>query len=220
MESVTDLVSKIVSTLDRRGISAVVFDVGGVFIRLRAEEARRELAAELGVGEVRLQEILSSRRSGWKGESLLSVFGVGRISEDDFLSTIVRESGGGTVDMVKKFHLAELLGEDVQMTGFITKLCQRFPVSCFSNTNKTHWDYLLARHEVFKGFRFVMASHLCGVAKPAQNAFLYMASVVGVPIERILFIDDRRDNIEGALGAGGHAVLFTEYDALVEELSR
>ena len=46
-----------------------------------------------------------------------------------------------------------------------------------------------------------------GLRKPEPPAFEAIASEIGVPLERILFFDDTRVNVEGALAIGMQAVL-------------
>ena len=209
--------SEIVRSLERAGISWVIFDVGGVFVRLRAEVARRELAAKLSISEKELAVVLSAARPELDGESLLGAFGIGRISTESFVDIVIREGGGSSEEIIAG-HLAELAGEDPEMVDFLAGLTRYFPIACFSNTNKLHWDFLLETGVAFPHFRHVMASHIAGLAKPTAQAFQYMCSTVGAPIERCLFIDDRAENIEGARNSGGVALQFFTLEKLIEDL--
>jgi putative hydrolase of the HAD superfamily len=68
-------------------------------------------------------------------------------------------------------------------------------------------------------FDVVFNSSLLRVAKPDVEAFTTVADLLGVPIERCLFIDDTVPNVEGAQRAGMHAETFTgvaELRALLE----
>lgn len=212
---------KIVQALKGSEISWVIFDVGGVFVRLRNEVARWELASKLELSNEELRAIYSGARPEFDGESLLSAFGIGQLSVEQFIDIVAEESGCQSRDVIIQGHNAELDGEDQAMVHFIKGLASVFPTSCFSNTNKMHWDYLLTNHApIFAHFRHVMASHLAGVAKPGEEAFHYMSATVGVPIEQCLFIDDREDNIEGARSAGGKGIVFTSLSQLVGDLLR
>ena len=49
-----------------------------------------------------------------------------------------------------------------------------------------------------------------GFLKPSQEIFDYAAKTAGVPVETILFVDDRQKNVEGARSFGWQAVLFNK----------
>jgi putative hydrolase of the HAD superfamily len=49
------------------------------------------------------------------------------------------------------------------------------------------------------------SSHLIGHLKPDREAFEFVVGALGCPPERILFLDDNRLNIEGALAVGMQA---------------
>ena len=45
-----------------------------------------------------------------------------------------------------------------------------------------------------------------GLRKPEPAAFAAIAAAINVPLERILFFDDTRANVDGALAVGMQAV--------------
>ncbi len=53
----------------------------------------------------------------------------------------------------------------------------------------------------------VVSSARIGLAKPDEAAYRKAAELVGEDVERILFVDDRAENVEGALATGLQAVL-------------
>jgi len=54
--------------------------------------------------------------------------------------------------------------------------------------------------------------------KPEPAIYRCAVDILGRPPERILFIDDRAENVAGAQGAGIKAIRFVGADALREEL--
>jgi putative hydrolase of the HAD superfamily len=67
-------------------------------------------------------------------------------------------------------------------------------------------------------FDMVFNSARLGLAKPDTEAFRTVAKLLDVPVERCLFIDDTRPNVEGAREAGMRAEPFVDVDALRELL--
>ncbi len=79
---------------------------------------------------------------------------------------------------------------------------------------------VLARLPWLAEFTHRTWSHTLRAAKP--DAALYRAAAQGLATlpEAILFVDDREDNVAGALAAGMQAVRYGEHDPFVAELER
>ncbi len=56
-------------------------------------------------------------------------------------------------------------------------------------------------------------SHRLGIAKPELAIYRHAAEGLGVEPERVLFIDDREDNIAGARQAGMQTIRYTDFKA-------
>jgi HAD superfamily hydrolase (TIGR01509 family) len=54
--------------------------------------------------------------------------------------------------------------------------------------------------------------------KPDLAIYKRALDILGRPAERVLFIDDRPENVAGAMGAGMHAIQFQGADSLRSEL--
>ncbi len=78
----------------------------------------------------------------------------------------------------------------------------------------------LARLPWLAGFNHCVWSHTLLTVKP--DPLIYQAAAAGLvtPAQAILFVDDRQDNIEGALAAGMQAIRYGEHDAFLGELDR
>ncbi len=71
----------------------------------------------------------------------------------------------------------------------------------------------------FADFDHLLFSARIGAVKPEAGAFDAAVHELGHPREQILFVDDRRANVEGAIDSGLRAVLFTSAAALAAELA-
>src|SRR3546814_3201261 len=70
-------------------------------------------------------------------------------------------------------------------------------------------------------FQVVCNSAVIGLMKPDVASFAHVADeVLGVAPERLLFIDDRHENVVGALDAGWHAVQMRNADGVAAVLRR
>lgn len=79
---------------------------------------------------------------------------------------------------------------------------------------------VLARLPWLAGFDHHVWSHTLRTAKPDPAIYHASAEGLGVPAGAILFVDDREDNIAGALGAGMQAIQYAGQQAFVAELDR
>jgi putative hydrolase of the HAD superfamily len=67
-------------------------------------------------------------------------------------------------------------------------------------------------------FRVALSSCYLGLRKPEPAIYLRALDILGRPPERILFIDDRAENVAGATAAGMKAIQFEGSDSLRGEL--
>ena len=67
-------------------------------------------------------------------------------------------------------------------------------------------------------FGHLTFSHRLGITKPALSIYRHAAEGLGLEPARILFIDDREDNIAGALAAGMSAIRYLDHDSFLEAM--
>ena len=67
-------------------------------------------------------------------------------------------------------------------------------------------------------FDVALSSCYMGLRKPEPAIYRRALDIVGRPAERILFIDDRAENVAGAVAAGMKAIQFEGADCLRGEL--
>jgi len=73
---------------------------------------------------------------------------------------------------------------------------------------------------VLDAFDDVCNSSRLGVVKPDAEAFERVAAELQAPAERLLFIDDRSENVRGAIDAGWHAVEMRDAAGIAAVLRR
>jgi putative hydrolase of the HAD superfamily len=83
-------------------------------------------------------------------------------------------------------------------------------------TNKYRFTHFGLR----KLFQVALSSCYLGLRKPEPAIYLRALDILGRPAERMLFIDDRAENVDGAAVAGMKAIRFEGVDALRLELER
>jgi len=91
-----------------------------------------------------------------------------------------------------------------------------------SNTCDAHWEYCLGKPFPFLHDFFPVhaLSFRIGTMKPDQEIYTQAARLCDVAPEKIFFVDDREENVAGAVCAGYDAVLFTGAADLRDALRR
>lgn len=82
-------------------------------------------------------------------------------------------------------------------------------------TNKYRFDHFGLR----EFFKVALSSCYLGLRKPEPAIYRRALDILGRPAGRILFIDDRAENVAGAVAAGIKAIRFEGAEALRRELA-
>lgn len=79
---------------------------------------------------------------------------------------------------------------------------------------------VLARQPWIRQFDYALWSHRVKLAKPEAAIYAMAAEGLGCDAGNVLFLDDREDNVAGAVAAGMQAVLYTDDEALERALTK
>jgi glucose-1-phosphatase len=95
----------------------------------------------------------------------------------------------------------------------------RYRLGILSNTCEGHWRYC-QRNYPFLAWFFPIAclSYEARAMKPDPPIYEHACRLVNLRPEEVFFVDDRPDNVAGALAAGLDAVLFTSPHELARDL--
>ena len=92
------------------------------------------------------------------------------------------------------------------------------PTGILSNLGDSLTAGVLRKLPWLAGFRHRTFSHALHLAKPEPAIYAHAAAGLGTIASRILFVDDREDNIAGALGAGMQVIRYTGDVSFITEL--
>lgn len=185
-----------------RPIDVVVFDMDGV-IRHWTGQVMRDFEVEHGLEPGTVAAAAFS-------EPIYEQAMVGELSAEEWAAAvgelIAAEQPEVDVDACTTMWLATEWRVDEEVVAIARALQsagQRTAV--FSNAS-THLEQDMSTMGVAELFHHVANSSRIGLAKPHAAAFDHVADQLGTPPERLLFIDDREENVVGAIDAGWHAV--------------
>lgn len=181
----------------------IIFDIGGVVVRLNFEPSRRRIANQCGKTYEEVQALMTGKTEADGSLSFLAHYVLGKISTDEYLDELLNRFGDGVTraELIADCE-NDLPGVYEETVALIKVLKQQHSVSCFSNTHDLHWEYMMRAFPVFDFFEHKMASHLAGTAKPLPESCAYMCSTLGCKPGEALLIDDSRENIAAAIAYG------------------
>jgi putative hydrolase of the HAD superfamily len=191
----------------------ILFDVGGVLLTNGWDHGERAAATEkFGLDRASFEARHATVVDPWeKSEIALdayldaAVFNEPRpFSREDFFAFMVAQSKllpNGAMEILKN-----LAASNQAMVG------------CLNNEARETNDYRFATFGLRRYFKVAFSSCYVGLRKPHVPIYLRAIDILGVAPERILFIDDRQENVEGAVKAGMKGIRFDGEDALRERL--
>ena len=114
---------------------------------------------------------------------------------------------------------ASLVGEVPGSVGVVRDL-HSAGVAMWGLTNWSHelFPHGLAAFPFLGLLEDVVVSGTEGVAKPDPAVFVIVRQRTGTPLERLVFVDDRPDNVAAAAAAGMDALVFTDAGRLRADL--
>jgi putative hydrolase of the HAD superfamily len=193
---------------------AILFDVGGVLLTNGWDH--RERAAVLDqfhLDRAEFEARHTEPNDAWERDAIsvneyldATVFYEPRnFTHEEFLDAIRAQSQllpDGAMGV-----LGELATSDKCMLGVL------------NNEARATNDYRFDKFGIREHLKVAFSSCYVGLRKPGHAIYKRAVDILGVPAERILFIDDRAENAAGAEAVGIKAVRFTGSDALRSDLA-
>lgn len=172
----------------------VLFDLGGVLIELGGVEHFGQL---IGTGDE------SEIWRAWLTSHWVREYERGLCSREEFAAGM-REEHGLTLQEEEflELFLSWPRGLLPGALELVTGLPEAVRPACLSNTNELHWNEQQdapVLHELFE-LRFL--SHELGLVKPDREIFEHVLEDLGCSGSEVLFLDDNRINVDGALAVG------------------
>jgi FMN phosphatase YigB (HAD superfamily) len=178
-------------------IEALVLDLGGVIIPLNRGRALAALDA-LFPGE---------RRQIWtrlEQSGVLERLERGQEDPAEFLSMLAALTGAGPDTLLQAWS-AMLDPIPAEHLDLLAQLAATLPLYLLSNTNALHMDWIFEhldtghQRPVFGGvFQGIFLSFELGLRKPEPAIYREVRRQIGLPAERLLFIDDLQENLHPA----------------------
>ncbi len=198
---------------DRDGVDVLLLDVGGVIVPPAnpAAVARVERALGLVTGE------LGALLYEWEPWYALST---GRTDVAAYWAALGARVGWEPAALASLLRpVWEPAGIDPEVIGLVRAVRSRMRVAVLSNATLA-LERQLAGFGVRDLFDPIINSARVGLRKPDPRIFQHAIDVLGVPANRILFVDDKQRNTRVAEDLGIPGVVYTAAPDLRDALMR
>jgi putative hydrolase of the HAD superfamily len=190
------------------------FDIGNVLLAFDHDRMIRQMAAVAAVGETAMREaILPSEDE----TDLQWALEAGQITENDYYEQLCKTLSVRPPRKELNFAASDIF-EPMEPTLRLVERMQRvgLRLGLLSNTNSVHWRFFLdGRYPVLsRCFEQTVSSFEAQSMKPDSGIYRLAIEKAKVLPSDIFFVDDKEENVAGAIACGIDAVLFTGADDL------
>jgi HAD superfamily hydrolase (TIGR01509 family) len=184
--------------------SIVVFDLGKVLVDFDYSIAGRRLAAQSDMSPDEVQKYLDH-------SPLLYRYETGLLTRREFFAEVQQATGfRGSLEEFGSFF-ADIFSEMPAMIALHAELRRKgIPTYIFSNTNDLAIEHIRQAFPFFANFDGYVLSYEVRAMKPAARIYEALEEVSGKRGAEVLYLDDRRENVEAGAARGWQVILQTE----------
>ena len=192
--------------------AALILDLGNVMLQQRGPSPLQEWASRFGLGEKHLLKVLQESM-----ESHLAFEGT--ITEEQFWDVMAKRFNL-TPDSSRNFRDAYYSGEELEplLLGLIQQLRPKCTVAVLSNAWSDARRRFERLYELDSFFDLVIYSAEIGVSKPDLRAYEIAASLLQISTAKIVFVDNKLENVLAAKRAGMLGIVFREASQATKEI--
>lgn len=194
---------------------AILFDIGGVLLTNGWDHGERAAAAARFALD---QEALEARNA-----KAMDAWDRGLIDLNQYLdATIFWEPRAFSREEFSAFMLAQSQPLQNGALPILAELAASNPclIGSLNNEPRETNEYRFNRFGLSRYFKVAFSSCYLGLRKPEPAMYRRALDILNCAPERVLFIDDREENVAGGLKAGMTAIRFNGEKSLREELGK
>ncbi len=195
------------------------FDLGNVLLSFCHDRMTRQVAAVFGVDQ---EQVRAATLAGPTQQSPQWRFEQGLIGEPEFYEHLCAALGSRPDRAALDLAASDIFAPIDQSWHIVRRLhAGGARLGILSNTNPTHWRFVTdGRYPILtECFEHAVLSYEAQSMKPDRVIYEQAIERAGVPAGAIFFVDDRGDNVAGALEAGLDAVVFRSAEGLERDLA-
>lgn len=206
----------------KRNIKSIVFDNNGVLVigKYSIKEMRRHKT--IGVHKYMAKKLGLSLDSWFDAIDTPYAMSIeGKISKSRVVSIIAKNVNTTPKKLINLFRKAysKIFKENKRLFKIAFKLKDKgYKIGILSDQWALSKEFLISKKT--KRFNLKIVSCDVGVRKPNIKIYKLLIKKLGLKAEEILFIDDRKWNIDGAKKAGLKTILFKNNPCFIKDLKK
>jgi putative hydrolase of the HAD superfamily len=191
-----------------RRFRAIIFDIGGVLIRVDVSRAMGSLAQGLSLSP---EEVWSSLQKDPRWPDWQE----GRMSPRDWHQYLARRLGSSlTFEQFTEIWNRALDPQPTQDTAFLEKLGERYRLGLLSNTDPVHVAHMESSFEFLRLFHVRTYSCSVGASKPDPLIYREALRASKVSAEEAVYVDDVAAYVEAARRLGMTGIVYQSPEQL------
>jgi len=178
----------------------VVFDLGKVLLDFDYNIAAGKIAARGRISPDEVKRLIDQ-------SPLLFSYETGRMTKEQFFSEVCAVTGFcGNLDEFSRYF-GDIFVPIEPMVALHAELRRRgVPTFVFSNTNELAVGHVRRSFPFFNEFDGYILSYEHGAMKPEQKIYGVVERMTGTSGQRILYLDDRFENVEAGTKRGWQVI--------------
>ena len=200
-------------------IRMVVFDVGGVVVKLDPEAPWHKFK-EIGIDCLGSSYFEDNFNSEIDSYTIRERAVAGLISSEDYIGSIQKLSRhdipAEKVRDIINLAIADVNYDVIEILEDLRK--KDIKLASFSNVDEIHWQLLVEKFNIDSYFDLCFCSYDMKLTKPNPEVFERVQEELSVSEKEIFFTDDNPIHIDCARRRGWHATQFVSHEYLRSEL--
>jgi epoxide hydrolase-like predicted phosphatase len=193
-------------------IRAIIWDLGGVILRTEDSSHREKWENRFGLEDWGLANLI------FRSE-ISQLASIGKANVDDIWSALQKELNLDNDEierLMKDFFAGDRLDE--RLLAFIRQLKGPYKTGMITNAwpDIRHW--IENEWKIADAFDHIIISAEVGMAKPDPAIYALCLQALNVEPDEAIFIDDFKENIEGAKAVGMQTIHFQDPEEVRMEL--
>ena len=188
-------------------VKVILFDLGRVLMHIDFD------AFPNGLGLTTTE--LRSHYNQAKIQQSVRSYETGEMTTNEFLDSLYEI-------FQQKFSKEKILNafdgiiveDNQEIIPFVENVRRHYRIAVLSNTCASHWEKVLRISSLIKLFSDVFTSFQLGAMKPSSIVYKKVCEMMNVEPHEVLFIDDLKENIDGAIIAGMSGIVFQNIDSI------
>ena len=194
-------------------IKVILFDLGRVLMDIDFDAFPNALGLTTTEARVKFDQRLIQEN--------VRAYETGKMTTDEFVEALfeIFQRKFSRKKILEAFN-GIIVEDNQEIIPFVEKVKQKYRIAVLSNTCASHWEKVMHVSALIKTFPDTFTSFHLGAMKPDSIVYEKVCASLNVQPQEVLFIDDLKENVDGAIVAGMKGIIFTNTRQLESDFEK